>query len=170
MIVRETQWDDATAVALRLQQRAEIDLRYGRPNSETGLAPTGEDIAVFFIAVDDSGVGIGCGGLRAIKGFDGASSAEGEIKRMFVAPEHRGTGVATAILDSLEQYARARGWFRLVLETGDRQSDALRFYDREGYARIPNFGYYVGSRISVCFEKILFLSDPSDDTNCDGCQ
>ncbi len=59
------------------------------------------------------------------------------------------------MLRTLEDDARARGWTRLVLETGDTMLPAQRFYAREGYAPIPLFGPYVGSDLSVCFEKVL---------------
>jgi putative acetyltransferase len=42
-----------------------------------------------------------------------------------------------------------------VLETGHRQPDAVRFYEREGYSSIPKFGYYIDSANSLCFEKVL---------------
>jgi len=74
---------------------------------------------------------------------------------MYVEPEHRGSGVATAVLRALEKAAGAQGWNRLVLETGDRQPDAIRFYEREGYTRIPNFGYYADSEYSLCFGRAL---------------
>jgi putative acetyltransferase len=147
--VAEVAWDHPAAAALRQAQRDEIALRYGRPDSEPGPAPTADDITVFFVAFDDTGIAMGCGGLRQ------RDDTEAEVKRMFVAPEHRGTGVSTAILRRLEQYGRERGWRRLVLETGDQQPDAIRFYTREGYERIPNFGYYVDSAISLCFAKAL---------------
>ena len=70
-------------------------------------------------------------------------------------PAHRGTGVSTAVLRALEGEAVARGWNRLVLETGEEQPDAIRFYTREGYEPIPLFGYYVGSDLSRCFAKTL---------------
>ena len=113
------------------------------------LVPTADDITVFYIAYSDSGEAIGCGGLRE------RDATEAEIKRMFVLSEHRGSGVAVAILSQLEQFGRERGYSRLVLETGDQQPDAIRFYEREGFTRIPNFGYYVGSAHSLCFEKVL---------------
>ena len=43
----------------------------------------------------------------------------------------------------------------LVLETGDLLTAAQRFYEREGYTRIPPFGPYVGSSLSVCYETRL---------------
>jgi hypothetical protein len=39
------------------------------------------------------------------------------------------------------------------LETGTEQPDARRFYEREGYHRIPLFGAYEGSELSVCYER-----------------
>ncbi|MES2171916.1 MAG: GNAT family N-acetyltransferase [Actinomycetota bacterium] len=149
MIVREVDWADAGGEALRAAQRAELTIRYGTPDSEPGPAPTASDITVFFVAYSDDGEPLGCGGLRRL------DDSEGEIKRMYVRPESRGTGVSTAILRTLEDYARGLGWHRLVLETGEEQPDAIRFYEREGYTRIPNFGYYVDSPISLCFAKLL---------------
>ncbi len=51
--------------------------------------------------------------------------------------------------------ARALGASRLVLETGDRQHEALALYERAGFARIAPFGEYVGSPLSVCMGKSL---------------
>ncbi|MET4782187.1 GNAT family N-acetyltransferase [Glaciihabitans sp. UYNi722] len=164
MIIRETSWDDPDAIALRDAQRAEIAERYGTPDSEPGVAPSAADISVFFVVFDDDGAAIGCGGLRQL------DDTEAEIKRMFVQPESRGTGASTAILERLEQEGRVRGLGRLVLETGNRQPDAIRFYQRQGYTRIPNFGYYVDSAISLCFAKPLIADDPAGDVACEGCE
>lgn len=151
MIIRPADWDDADAATLRNAQRAEIKARYGTADSEPGPAPTADDIIAFLVAYDDDGVTpIGCGGLRAI------DDQHGEVKRMFVVPDRRGSGVAPFVLQALEEHARAAlGWNRLVLETGDQQPDAIRFYEREGYTRIPNFGHYVHSTNSICFERSL---------------
>jgi len=164
MIIRSVPWDDAGATALRTAQRDELTIRYGTPDSEPGILPSADDIAVFYVAYDDADTPVGCGGLREL------DPTEGEIKRMFVAPASRGTGVSTAILATLEEAARARGWRRLVLETGSEQPDAMRFYEREGYAPIPNYGHYVGSDLSRCYEKLLFVGDPAADTTCEGCE
>lgn len=140
-------WDDPDAERLREAQRIEIDGRYGG-DTEPGPKPSADDIAVFVVARRD-GESLGCGGLRALE------HGEGEIKRMYVTPAARGTGVATAILAALEAEARSRGWTRLLLETGVEQPDAMRFYEREGYAPIPNYGHYIDSPISRCYGKVL---------------
>lgn len=163
MIIREIDWDNPAAAALRTAQRSEIAERYGTPDSEPGPAPTADDITVVFVAFDDDGTPIGCGGLRQL------DETEAEVKRMFVTPAHRGAGIASDILARLEGFGRERGWRRLVLETGDRQPEAIRFYQREGYTRIPNFGHYVGVESSRCFQKPLVASDPADDISCEGC-
>ncbi|WP_394768488.1 GNAT family N-acetyltransferase [Lacisediminihabitans sp.] len=164
MILRAVDWDDPDAVTLRDAQRCEVSARYGSPDSEPGPAPTADDMAVFLVAYDPAGEPVGCGGLRPL------GPTEGEIKRMFVSVPQRGTGVATALLAALEEEARGRGWLRLLLETGDRQPEAVRFYEREGYSRIPNFGHYADSPISLCFAKALVVGDPAADVACEGCE
>ena len=146
LVVRAVPWDDPEGEALRVAQQTEVSARYGIPDSEPGPKPTAADIAVFLVAFDDD-VAVGCGGLRTLDG------SHGEIKRMYVVPERRGTGVSTALLSALEGEARGRGWDRVVLETGDQQPEAMRLYEREGYTRVPNFGYYADSALSICYEK-----------------
>jgi putative acetyltransferase len=150
VIIREVDWDDPAGVALRTAQRDELTIRYEDPNSEPGPAPTADDMTLFLVALEDDGsTPIACGGLRRI------DDMHGEIKRMYVTPERRGRGVATAILRELERRARGLGWGRLVLETGDRQPDAIRFYEREGYSAIPRYGHYVNSALSRCYARSL---------------
>ncbi|GGT58346.1 GNAT family N-acetyltransferase [Streptomyces purpureus] len=149
MKIEQVSWLDSDAIVLRERQRAEIAARYGTPDSEPGVAPSATDVAVFFVARDDDGTAVGCGGLRPL------GEGVGEVKRMYVSPARRGSGVATLILRALEDWARAQGWASLRLETGDGQPDAARFYTRSGYGRIPDFGAYAGVEGSLCFERLL---------------
>jgi hypothetical protein len=43
--------------------------------------------------------------------------------------------------------------------TGDRQPDAVRLYEREGYTPIPIFPPYEELPFSRCFEKVLPLNE-----------
>lgn len=145
-------WDDDEAVALRAAQRAELDLRYGG-DTEPGTKPTAADVAAFLVARDASGAPLGCGAIRLLGDRDGVPWAE--LKRMYVLPAVRGTGVATALLRALEETARGLGVVDLVLETGPEQPDAMRFYAREGWAEIPRFGAYADSEGSRCYGRTL---------------
>ncbi|MEV6345820.1 GNAT family N-acetyltransferase [Actinoplanes sp. NPDC051851] len=142
-------WDDPAGAALRAAQRTELDARYGTDDHEPGTPPSAADIDLFLVAVAPDGRSLGCGALRRLD----ATSAE--VKRMYVSPESRGSGVATGILRALEEAATGRGWTTIRLETGHGQPDAMRFYEREGYREIPLFGAYVGSDLSVCYERSL---------------
>jgi GNAT superfamily N-acetyltransferase len=150
VLIRAVDWDHTAASTLRAAQRAEIAERYGRQDSEPGPPPSASDIAYFVVAVDpDAGTPLGCGGLRQL------DATSGEVKRMYVVPERRGTGVAGAVLAALEQHARTLGWTHLRLETGDAQPDAVRFYTRHGYTPIPRFGHYADEPTSLCFERAI---------------
>jgi putative acetyltransferase len=142
-------WDDPAGAALRTAQRAELDARYGSDDHEPGTPPSAADIDVFLVATDPSGNPVGCGALRRL------DPVTAEVKRMYVAPASRGSGVATAILRALESAALDRGWTTIRLETGPAQPDAMRFYEREGYHEIPLYGAYIGSDVSVCYERVL---------------
>lgn len=149
MRIEQVDWTDPDATTLRAAQRAEIAERYGTTDSEPGVPPSAADIAAFFVARAADGTAVGCGGLRDL------GDGSGEVKRMYVAPAARGTGAAAHILRALEDWARGRGWTSLRMETGVRQPDAVRFYLRSGYERIPNFGPYEGVGDSMCFERSL---------------
>lgn len=92
---------------------------------------------------------VGCGAFKPYV------DEQVEIKRMFVQPAHRGQGVAPALLAELEAWAGELGYRSCVLETGQKQPEAIRLYEKSGYHRIPNYGQYVGVENSVCMEKAL---------------
>lgn len=147
-ILRE---DVASPVARSLIQalNAELSALFPEPGA-THFRLDAEEVTegrgAFFVA-RSGGEPVGCGAIRRLD----ASTAE--IKRMYVAPALRGRGVGWAILAALEQEARRLGVSELVLETGDRLTEALALYERCGFKRIAAFGEYVGSPLSVCMGK-----------------
>ncbi|MEV0031296.1 hypothetical protein [Nocardia sp. NPDC050793] len=62
---------------------------------------------------------------------------------------------ADALLTAAGDAARPGGLPRLILHTGHLQPEAVRFYVRSGYHRIPIFPPYEGSPLSNCFAKQL---------------
>lgn len=92
---------------------------------------------------------IACG---AFKTFDNSSV---EIKRMFTLPEFRKLGIAEKVLLELENWAKELGFNSTILETGKRQIEAVKFYRKNNYTTITNYGQYVNMENSLCFKKLL---------------
>jgi pimeloyl-ACP methyl ester carboxylesterase/GNAT superfamily N-acetyltransferase len=90
---------------------------------------------------------IGCAGLKRL------DERTAEIKRVYVAPEARGAGVARALLARLEEIARTVGYDRLRLDTGAEQPASVALFTSIGYEQIPDYnGNPVGA---YWFEKQL---------------
>ena len=92
---------------------------------------------------------VGCGAFREYE------PNVAEIKRMFVRPENRGRGIAGQILAELETWARELNYSECVLETGVKQPEAIRLYQKSGYEKIPSYGQYLNVENSVCMKKTL---------------
>ncbi|EDP94797.1 GNAT family N-acetyltransferase [Kordia algicida OT-1] len=92
---------------------------------------------------------IGCG---AIKQF---AKNTVEVKRMYVRKKLQGNNLGITILDELETWAKELGNTRCVLETGTMLPEAIRFYEKHNYQRIPNYEPYINAPESVCFGKSL---------------
>lgn len=153
-VVGLTPWDSPEGQRLRAAQRAELVAAYDG-DVEPGSKPTAADVSVFLLARDSTGEAVGCGALRHLGG------EVAEIKRMYVAPTHRGRGVSRLVLGALEAQALSRGWTVLRLETGPLQAEAIGLYTSAGYAPIPAFGPYIGSTTSLCFERRLEAGRPT---------
>lgn len=103
---------------------------------------------VRFFAAMEGDVCLGCGAIM----IHGAAYAE--VKRVFVSPAARGTGLGNRILETLEVAARREGLALLRLETGPCQPGALHLFESFGFARCGAFGDYpVDDPYSVFMEK-----------------
>jgi putative acetyltransferase len=89
---------------------------------------------------------VGCGALRQL------SSEHGEIKSMHTVADHRGKGVAAALLTHILGEARSRRYRRVSLETGTMEgfAPARALYTRFGFRPCPPFGAYREDPNSVC--------------------
>ncbi|MEZ0577969.1 GNAT family N-acetyltransferase [Nocardioides sp. MH1] len=142
---------DATALIARVQE--EYVERYGSPD-ETPVDPAMfvPPGGLFLVAYLD-GVPVGTGAWRRSPVLALGGSRSVEIKRMYVAREARGRGLARRILAELESTAVAAGYDLVVLETGLRQPEAISLYESSGYVPVPVFGHYRDSPLNRCFGK-----------------
>jgi GNAT superfamily N-acetyltransferase len=154
--IRPTGFGEPDVLRLVEEIQAEYTQRYGGPDDDRVdpamfLPPRG----AFFVGYVD-GEPLAMGGWRRrsdVPAFGHTESAE--IKRMYVVPRARRTGLARAMLRHLETTAAVAGAQVMVLETGIVQPEAIALYESAGYARIPGFGYYRWSPKSRCFGKPL---------------
>ncbi len=141
----------ASAEAAALIEELDAELRTRYP----GLPPHGlrdRDLAhplTTFVIGRVSGTVVGCGATRHVE------PGVAEIKRMYVRPPARGHGFSKQILRAIEEAAQQAGVTRLILETGDRQPEAVSLYQSSGYTPIAPYGEFKDSPISRCFEKRL---------------
>jgi GNAT superfamily N-acetyltransferase len=147
VIITPERPDSADAQALITELEAHLAPRYPSA-SRHGLSV--EQLlaeAVAFFLIRSHGTPAGCGGIKLV------GMAYGELKRMYVRPQFRGSGFGKFMLDHLAGYAREHGVVLLRLETGIYQREAIGLYERMGFYRIPPFGTYREDPFSLFFEK-----------------
>jgi GNAT superfamily N-acetyltransferase len=100
---------------------------------KAGPDELGPPHGTFIVGFDDDGAPVCCGGVK------GLGPGVCEIKRMYVVPDARRSGLGRELLGALEDAARELGYEIARLDTGPRQPHAERLYRDAGYAPIGNF-------------------------------
>lgn len=148
--IERVEWEHPELQELVRAQQEELRSRYGEWDIDDEVSTRGLEAAVL-VRLD--GEAVACGALRdPVTAF---GPGVGELKRMYVKPEHRRKGLARTVLRELEAIARERGLHRLVLETGINQPEAIGLYVAEGYLLIDNYPPYEDEDTSRCFAKSL---------------
>ncbi|MEU3372316.1 GNAT family N-acetyltransferase [Streptomyces sp. NPDC006660] len=158
MIIRHRSYDHPDALKLNDQVQLEYIERYGDGGDATFLEPTMflPPRGLYLIAYDAEDRPVATGGWRGQEANEeNYRDGDAELKRMYVIPEARGQGLARRILATLEADARAAGRTRMVLETGDKQPEAIALYVSAGYEPCEKFGHYRTYESSRCFAKPL---------------
>jgi GNAT superfamily N-acetyltransferase len=141
--------DIGEAYAITTEYYAAVGVIEREDQEAFSLAYFGEGSG-FWLARQNRAV-IGCIGLRPLKRFP----SSGEVKRLYIQPEWRGQGIADKLLDALHEYALARGYDWLYLDSKDDLAAALRFYEKRGYE--PCARYNDNSQARVFMRKQIAL-------------
>jgi GNAT superfamily N-acetyltransferase len=159
VVLRDEPLDGAAASALLAAFSSEIASLY--PGWHPGVGPSADPsefvppAGAFVVAYAD-GRPVGCGGFKRI------DEQHGEIKRLYVAPGARQSGIARLLLSGLEERAREAGYAAVRLDTGARQPQALALFRSAGYADIAD---YNGNEFaSHWLEKSLLSSNRTGTT------
>jgi GNAT superfamily N-acetyltransferase len=155
--IHSVDWADQRAVDLRAAMDDEVMPRYA-DRFDTADPETAASRAAAFAIDPDTVV------LTLIVTVDGVPAAhaalrmlgtEYELKRLVTLPRFRGRGLSTALIRAVEEAASDRGARRLILQTGDRQPEAVGVYERLGYTPIPIYPPYQAIWFSLCYERML---------------
>lgn len=101
---------------------------------------------VFLLALTD-GEPAGLGGVRFL------DTEIAEVKSMYVAPAHRGTGLGRRILARLDEIALEHGCRAVRLDTSDYLTPAVGLYLSAGYREVP--AYNENPKADLWFERSL---------------
>jgi GNAT superfamily N-acetyltransferase len=86
----------------------------------------------------------------ACGGFKEYSHRVVELKRVYVNKAYRGNGYSTYIVRKLIDRAKDKGYETMILETGQKQIEAISLYKKLEFQIIENYGQYKGDSNSIC--------------------
>ncbi|MEU7852412.1 GNAT family N-acetyltransferase [Nonomuraea sp. NPDC049141] len=143
MLIEERTVADADLAGLLDAAFAELVRRYGAEGRS--VVKAGARYLVAYVGT----CAAGCGAIQP------AGADMGELKRMYVAPEFRGRGIARMLLAALEDLAREMGYQTVRLATGVKQPEAIALYEDSGYVLGERYGMYTNQPLTRCYEKAL---------------
>lgn len=85
------------------------------------------------LAHDETGALIGCGFMRQVR------PDAGEMKRLFVRPQARGTGLGRQLVVERMDVARQLGWKTLLVDTVRGNTAMLKLYGTLGFKEIERY-------------------------------
>lgn len=119
----------------------DVHLRYAAVNNPKNMA--------CIIVAYEGNTPIGCGCWKAV------DDTTAEVKRIYVEPQYRRKGIASAIIELLENHILASGYTQALLETARTTGDSKALYLSLGYREIPYYGSPAGAENCRCFLKEL---------------
>ncbi|MGY1746722.1 GNAT family N-acetyltransferase [Blastococcus sp. SYSU D00695] len=147
--LRAVGYDSPVARQLVADVQQEYVVRYGGPDGAVVDPAEFSPPAGLFLVAEVGAEPVGCAAWRV--------HAPGvvEVKRVYVAPAARRQGLARLLMDALESSAAAAGHSAVVLNTGDRQPEAIALYRQLGYVPADGYGLYADSPGAVFLGKDL---------------
>jgi len=104
----------------------------------------------FVVAVDESQDIIGYAGVFA------PGQAEADILTVGVVPEHRGKGIAKALMALITDWAKAQGSIAMMLEVKIDNPEAIGLYESLGYSKLNVRKDYFGAGLDAQVMRLEF--------------
>lgn len=112
----------------------EADFRPDRDKQSTGLRQiiSRPDVGTILVFREDNMIAAMVSLLYTISTACGGRVAI--LEDMIVSPEKRGVGIGTRLLEAAIDKARTSGCSRITLLADSHNTDAIRFYQRQGFS------------------------------------
>ena len=103
----------------------------------------------FVVALDEASSIIGYAGVFA------PGAAEADILTVGVIPEHRGKGIAKALMALITDWAIAQGSTAMMLEVKTGNDDAIGLYESLGYLKLNIRKDYFGTGLDAQVMRLV---------------
>ena len=150
MIRPVTARDVPDVIALVAETLAEFGLEFGKgspTDEELHHLPASYAGGQFWIARAESGELLGTAGMYRL------SPTMFELRKMYLRPASRGLGLGKQLLDTSLAWAKAQGATHIVLDTMEKMTRAIAFYEAHGFVRDDT--HIRGSRCSRGYIRTL---------------
>jgi len=115
--------------------------------SDPRLMPLWEDIFndsnLFYPVVEVDGKIVSSCNLAIIRNFTHNLQPYGMIEHVITHPDYRKKGYGTMVLHKAVDIAKEKGCYKVMLMTGHKDEETLRFYDRAGFIRGKKIGFII---------------------------
>jgi len=105
----------------------------------------------FVVAVDQAQSIVGYAGVFA------PGAAEADILTVGVVPDHRGKGIAKALMALITEWAKAQGTTAMMLEVKVDNSEAIGLYESLGYSKLNIRKDYFGTGLDALVMRLELL-------------
>ena len=97
----------------------------------------------FVVAIDEQQSIVGYAGVFA------PGAAEADILTVGVVPEHRGKGIAKALMGLITDWAKVQGSTAMMLEVKVNNAEAIGLYESLGYSKLNIRKDYFGTSLDA---------------------
>jgi ribosomal protein S18 acetylase RimI-like enzyme len=131
-----TSEDDKKLIALVTAVLAEHNFKFDQ-KLDADMYSIGEAYinggGLFFVAKDGEKV-VGCAGVRRI------SSELAELRRIYLLPEYRGSGMGRMLVEKALNFCREKKHEKVVLDTTERNKAAIALFTKLGFKVVKQEG------------------------------
>lgn len=102
------------------------------------------DPNMHYLAIEEDGMLVSSCVLVIVKNLTRNLRPYGLIENVITHPDFRKRGLGTRVLSRAVEIARENGCYKVMLLTGSKKEETLRFYEKAGFLKGVKTGFIVG--------------------------